>query len=1021
MRPLRTLLLALGLACGLAAGEAPGRYTFKTYGPEQGFTEPGLTTMAQDAEGCLWIGGDSGLVRYDGVYFRKWTARQGLPSTTVNRVLPRAAGGIWVMTEGGLARLVAGVCTPVLMGGRPFHPVRGSALDRDGAGGLWALGVTGLFRQAGDTMEPVPGLPVGGRALACRPSTGTVFAAVNGQVWERRADGTWATFTARDGLPTDGIECLAVDGTGRLWVVGTRTLRYQDPGGTSFKDVSAWLPGPPFASCTINRGPDGSVGVPTNAGLLTLKGEAHQVIDEAVGLPTRWTVSSLVDREGNLWVLGPTLFRQLGQGFTRTFTVQDGLPSDLVWRVFRDRSGKLFAGTSAGLATLGAAGWTRVEGTGGLSVTSLVQDARGRLLVGCNNAPLHTLEPGAARVTDAFFRGLKCDQPIPPDRSQSLVAARDGSLWVCDPVQGVFRVEPGGNRLRLDYGPVQARVANFAAWELHEDRQGRIWGATNSGVIIRDGDGWHRFGKGQGLEVDPLNTLAEAADGSFWVLYREPRGLSRVEYRDGTFRVLEHRDLGATTLYAGAVDARGALWLGTDRGVAVVQGGAIAHLDRGGGLAGDDCSQGALLVEPDQEVWVGTSTGLSRILPGRPAGTSAPLGVEIVSVDLGHDRITPPYGPRDPVRHRDATLEFRFAAPTFVNEKEVQYQVRLVGLEDDWRTTDVPQARYVALPGGAYRFEVRAAYPGAAFGPPAGYPFRVLPPWWRTWWCLALEILAGLGLASLATNRRLATLARQKERLAGMVEQATRDLLKANQALEKANVALKSQSLSDPLTSLHNRRFLAMVVDDDIAKVQRSYRDWTAGQPLPNNDLVFLMVDLDHFKAVNDTYGHHVGDQVLEIVANALRKAARETDGVIRWGGEEFLVMARNSTRAEAPLLAERIRSLMAEQRLTLESGEVLRWTCSVGYACYPFALEDLAWLGWERVVEIADACLYLAKRGGRNAWAGAEALPGLARAAHGPRLPWELLQLRDEGVIELKANRAEVVRRGPRSGEVFG
>ena len=111
----------------------------------------------------------------------------------------------------------------------------------------------------------------------------------------------------------------------------------------------------------------------------------------------------------------------------------------------------------------------------------------------------------------------------------------------------------------------------------------------------------------------------------------------------------------------------------------------------------------------------------------------------------------------------------------------------------------------------------------------------------------------------------------------------------------------------------------------------------------------------------------------------------------------------------------------MAEQRLTLESGEVLRWTCSVGYACYPFALEDLAWLGWERVVEIADACLYLAKRGGRNAWAGAEALPGLARAAHGPRLPWELLQLRDEGVIELKANRAEVVRRGPRSGEVFG
>ena len=106
--------------------------------------------------------------------------------------------------------------------------------------------------------------------------------------------------------------------------------------------------------------------------------------------------------------------------------------------------------------------------------------------------------------------------------------------------------------------------------------------------------------------------------------------------------------------------------------------------------------------------------------------------------------------------------------------------------------------------------------------------------------------------------------------------------------------------------------------------------------------------------------------------------------------------------------MAERIRSFVAEQELVLDSGEVLKWTCSVGYAAYPFCLDDLTWLGWERVVELADACLYLAKRAGRNAWAGAEALAGLDRAAHNARLPWELPALVEEGVVGIRTNKPE-------------
>ncbi|BDU71368.1 ligand-binding sensor domain-containing diguanylate cyclase [Mesoterricola silvestris] len=998
----RTVVACL-LALGFARAEAPGRYLFKTYGPEQGFVEPGLTSIAQDSEGFIWIGADSGLVRYDGVAFRKWTAEDGLASTAVNRVLRRRGGGIWVITEGGLMKFHKGVFTPVLHQGRTFRPIRGSAVDLDGDGVLWALGVDGLYRQGGEGMERVAEVPSGqGHALACRTATASIFAVVGGQVWERRKEAPWVRYTTQDGLPVDGIETLAVDGEGRLWVVGRRLLRYQDPGEAAFRDASSWLPAPPFASCIISREPDGTVGIPTNAGLLRLRGDDHEVIDQAAGLPCRWTASSLRDREGNLWVVGPTVYRQLGRGQVRTFTAEDGLPSDLVWQVFRDRSGRLFAGTSEGLALLGERGWSRVPGTDGLNVTSLVQDDSGALLIGSTNAPLRTLEPRGAAATENFHRSLRAGGLAPPQRSQSVACGRDGILWLADPSRGVFRIDSRTRESRLDYGPAQAGIPTFVAWHLVADGEGRIWGATSAGLILHDEGGWHRFGQAQGLKVDPLNGIALAQDGTAWVLYREPRGAARVAYAGGAIQVLESLDAGgrlaSNVVYAGGVDARGRLWLGSDRGVEIVSGPSTFLLGRGSGLAGDDCSQNAILVDRNQDVWVGTSTGLSHVLDGRRPRDLPPLVTTITQVTRGRHRADV----QGPVSHADATLEFRFASQTYVNEKAVVYQVRLGGLEDDWRSTDVPQARYAALPGGRYTFEVRAAYPGMAFGPAATFAFEVLPPWWRTWWFTTLEVLTALGAVTQVMNWRLRTLARQKERLAGLVDKATGDLLKANHALEKANLALKAQSLSDPLTGLHNRRFLSVVVDDDTAKVQRSYRDWTPGQALPNNDLLFLMVDLDHFKVVNDNFGHHVGDQVLEIVAQVLRKAARETDGVIRWGGEEFLVMARNSTRAEAPFLAERIRSLMAEQSLTLESGEVVRWTCSVGYAAYPFSLRDTTWMGWEKVVEIADACLYLAKRAGRNAWAGAEALEGLDRAAHGPRLPWELSELQREGVVDV-------------------
>lgn len=278
--------------------------------------------------------------------------------------------------------------------------------------------------------------------------------------------------------------------------------------------------------------------------------------------------------------------------------------------------------------------------------------------------------------------------------------------------------------------------------------------------------------------------------------------------------------------------------------------------------------------------------------------------------------------------------------------------------------------------------------------------------------------LAGLGCLFLAL--RLRRVAKGRRLLETQVSTLTRELEKANRTLHEALTAIENENFTDPLTDLHNRRYISAVIKADVAKVQRVYRDLGPGVP-ENQDLLFLLVDLDHFHLVNEYHGSSLGDQVLVLVAQALRRIVRETDAVIRWGGDEFLVVARNASRREAPALAERIRTILAGQSLQTAKGEPLRWTCSVGFAAFPFQAADSAWLAWDRVVELSDACLEVAKKSGRNAWVGIQAGEGLDRARHGPRLARELRQLVGEGVLEVLSSREDPFGKSKKVGEILG
>ena len=237
-------------------------------------------------------------------------------------------------------------------------------------------------------------------------------------------------------------------------------------------------------------------------------------------------------------------------------------------------------------------------------------------------------------------------------------------------------------------------------------------------------------------------------------------------------------------------------------------------------------------------------------------------------------------------------------------------------------------------------------------------------------------------------------------------------LLEKNLELERAYKALEEVSLTDQLTGLRNRRFFLQNVDADVAMSLRGYeagnhRELTECDLQTPNDLVFFMVDLDHFKEVNDRYGHAAGDSILVQMQERLREVFRESDYVIRWGGEEFLVLARATHRDEAAGVAERMRRAVAERDFTLPDGGRLAKTCSIGFACFPFLPAQPRLLSWPQVVELADQGLYIAKRSGRNGWAALYSTETTRADGVFPRLMQQLGDAVAEGEVRLVTNLA--------------
>ena len=191
--------------------------------------------------------------------------------------------------------------------------------------------------------------------------------------------------------------------------------------------------------------------------------------------------------------------------------------------------------------------------------------------------------------------------------------------------------------------------------------------------------------------------------------------------------------------------------------------------------------------------------------------------------------------------------------------------------------------------------------------------------------------------------------------------------------LQRKNMELQEISFTDVLTGVWNRRYLEEILTAEAGQVLRNYQRARGGdiRKMDHRDLVFIMVDMDFFKEVNDIHGHPAGDRLLQLVAQRLSTVVRKSDVLVRWGGEEFLIMSRSTDPSGTPAFCSRVLEVISAEPFDLGHGVSVKKTCSVGWASYPWCRGAYEAICAEESIALADAALYKAKAMGRNQGVG--------------------------------------------------
>ena len=939
------------------------RYSVLRFEDQQGLGAVTVTELGQDAQGFFWIGTQTGLYRFDGTRAKKMTDVESMIGHYVVDMLIAPDGTPWFAGNRGVAyykdgqfqQLPIPVSSMALLNGVQIFAV-------DSKGVVYLL----MYKRGLLILDPK------------NPGKSETIAADLSD-WETQAgilrttdDSVWFTLGRKLAhlsagsrnietepgilLPDERVVALVQDGSGTLWVrTATKLARVDRKAHRLIFEKAIIGPANEEEGKPSVDG-QGKLLVPSSSGLYWQANGKWRLVTTKYGLTSNLIQCAFEDREGTLWVggSGTGLDRLPGVREWSAWTTAEGLPDNSTWATLRDRRGRLWVSTAHGIGI-----WN--GHTHSWETVPTLQDHVGREI-----RPLQLAKDGAiwaltitgaivridpqtyATTTYANYRGRNFI---------SMLAAPDGSIWATARTR-LVRFVPQGGQVKQEEIPLPA-VPEVDLEYMTFSRNGTLWAAGPGTLYRYDGKSWRVFTIKDGLKGQTITSLGAMNENDVWVAYNDIVGMSHLVLSSNGSTRFDFRDWDRTVV---GRDSKNRMWFNGVDGIVILEpNGRTQKLSRTNGLIWDDLSPWTgTREEADGSFLIATSRGLSRYKAKEEKKSEEPPNVVLTTVALGGTERRA--NEKSSVAASNGSLTVQFSPLVLDTPEEVSCRYQLQGLEKRPTETMSREVQYGGLPPGNYEFWVQCKQADAGtYSAKASFHFRVLPNFWQSGWARGLMVLALMGGVWMFVSLRTRTLNRRKSELEQAVAQRSAELLQKNKELEEI-------SLTDPLTGTRNRRYFYETISTDIAQALRSHlKSSDAPAFTPRQELIFALVDIDRFKRVNDEMGHAAGDKLLQEVAKRIASVMRRSDDLVRWGGEEFLLVCRTTDRENASLLCSRVLDAVRDLPFDVGNGVQVHKTCSIGWAPFPWAQDDVGMLSIDNVIELADKALYLAKREGRN------------------------------------------------------
>lgn len=914
---------------------------FHKYEQQDGLSNLSVTSLYQDRGGYIWVGTENGLYRHDSTGFQRFGEPEGLEDTSVHSTFEDGAGRLWVGTSHDLYVRDDGTFRAVRPDGRELNVLSGMRIasitpnrllvvDREELTELWRLPGGGTwhrraFFNAGQLQEA----PQLAHVIS-------VYADAQGRIWlgcgdsicriEHRRVDTWGT---RSGLPRDSWRNWLVDREGRVWVRGPQHVAVLVPGATRFelRDGPHTRLSSALTATPLIEDRQGRIITRSDMGLERWQDERWQEFTAANGVTTPQIYAMLASHDGTVWLgmSGHGLWRWLGYENFESWTLAQGLDTNPVWDIVRGPDGAITVATRSGCLQID--GQTRAsrpclyQGLPGGEIQVMAKRGDGSLWIGMSTGELLRVPAGRRRAefvgTIHLFRKLLVDSA---DR-----------LWICS--NDALRViGPGSTRVESTRPPDGLGEFTDAA----EDEDRSIWFATQGGLLHWVDGNWTLVKFSTPLR-DGFSSVTPAGQGWLWAA-GATHGLMRLHVDAGHAdhaQWISDGGMASAAVYFTRLDRRRWLWVGTDEGFYLFDGRAWRKFTQADGLIWNDTDQNAVMSDIDGSLWIGTSGGLTHVLRPENLISANPLDLRIERASVGS---TPLDGGRQSsiAWPGNPALDVHLTALDFGESSQLVLNVRLRGLSDEWFQTKDFNLHFPGLAPGHYAYEAYALdRPHQRYSQLVRLSFEIEPPWWQSNWFRILVVLGILAALMLAWQWSVRKLDDRRKIL-------ERELREREALLERAT--------RDPLTRLWNRQAILEILSREIETARHTSRP-----------LAIALIDLDHFKRINDTMGHLAGDEVLRLLGEQLSGRLRDGDSLGRYGGEELLLIVPDASPQRPFLPMERLQRLIPEIPFA-HNGNRFRVTASFGVA-WLASSSDTA----EKLISRADDALYAAKFSGRD------------------------------------------------------